>query len=38
LAIDQPEIAAMVGRVKPKDYGLRALIHEIVQSELFLTK
>jgi hypothetical protein len=29
---------ALVQKVKPKNYGLRALVHEVVQSELFLQK
>ncbi len=35
---DRPEIEAIVGRIRGKDYGLRTLVHEIVQSELFRHK
>ena len=35
---DRPRIAAIVDRIREKDYGLRSLIHEIVASELFQTK
>jgi len=35
---DQPEIEAVVAKVRGKDYGLRTLIHELVQSRLFLFK
>jgi hypothetical protein len=35
---DQPEIEAIVARIREKDYGLRSLIHEIVQSEIFRRK
>lgn len=35
---DQPEIEAIVGKLREKDYGFRSLIHEIVQSKLFQTK
>ena len=35
---DQPQIEAIVGKAREKDYGLRSLIHEIVQSELFRRK
>jgi hypothetical protein len=35
---DQPEVEAIVRKIKDKDYGLRTLIHEIVQSKLFQTK
>lgn len=35
---DQPEIEAIVGRIRAKDYGLRTLVHEIVHSKLFLQK
>jgi hypothetical protein len=37
-AADQPEIDRIVAAVRDKDYGLRSLVHAIVQSELFLTK
>lgn len=35
---DQAEIEAIVGQTKAKNYGFRALIHEIVQSKVFRTK
>jgi hypothetical protein len=35
---DQREIDAIVGRIRAKDYGLRALVHEIVQSKVFQSK
>lgn len=35
---DKKEVNAIVERVKEKDYGLRSLVHEIVQSEVFRTK
>ena len=35
---DRPEIEAIVARLREKNYGLRSLIHEVVQSELFRNK
>ncbi len=35
---DRPQIAKILARSQPKGYGLRTLIHEIVQSDLFLKK
>jgi hypothetical protein len=35
---DQPEIESIVARIRPKDYGLRTLVHEIAQSKLFQHK
>jgi hypothetical protein len=35
---DQPEIEAIVRNIRAKNYGVRALVHEIVQSKLFLHK
>lgn len=35
---DAAPIAAIVGRAKDRQYGLRTLIHELVQSELFQSK
>jgi len=35
---DQPQIDAIVVRVRDKNYGFRSLVHEIVQSELFRSK
>ena len=37
-ATDQPQIEAIVAKVREKNYGFRSLIHEIVASELFRTK
>jgi hypothetical protein len=37
-AADRPEIEKIVGKVKAKDYGLRSLVHEIVQSRTFRHK
>ena len=37
-AADGAEIEAILRAARDKDYGLRTLIHEIVQSKLFLTK
>jgi hypothetical protein len=35
---DRPEVEAVVARVRAKDYGFRALVHEVVQSQLFQHK
>jgi hypothetical protein len=35
---DRPEIDAIVERIRGRDYGLRALVHEVVQSPLFRSK
>lgn len=35
---DQPEIEAILQRAAPGRYGLRTLVHEVVQSPLFLSK
>jgi mono/diheme cytochrome c family protein len=35
---DRPEIEAIVRRIRDRDYGLRTLVHEIVQSKLFRNK
>jgi mono/diheme cytochrome c family protein len=35
---DKPEIEAIVRKVRDKDYRLRTLVHEIVQSKLFRDK
>ncbi|MEK6263051.1 MAG: DUF1592 domain-containing protein, partial [Planctomycetota bacterium] len=35
---DQPEIDAIVTRIRDKNYGFRTLVHEAVQSELFQKK
>jgi hypothetical protein len=37
-AADRPAVQAIVARVGQKDYGLRSLVHEIVQSEIFHKK
>jgi mono/diheme cytochrome c family protein len=37
-AADKPEIEAILRKVREKDYGLRTLVHEIVQSRLFQNK
>jgi hypothetical protein len=37
-AADRAVVAAIVARVRAKNFGLHALIHEVVQSELFLNK
>lgn len=36
--VDKPEIEAIIRKVREKDYGLRTLMHEIVQSEVFQRK
>jgi len=38
LTSDQGEIEAIVERTRVSDYGLRTLVHEIVQSKLFRSK
>jgi hypothetical protein len=35
---DQPEIEAIVRRIGDRDYGMRTLVHEVVQSKLFRNK
>jgi hypothetical protein len=35
---DQPEIEALVRKIRDKNYGLRTLVHEIVQSKAFQNK
>ncbi len=35
---DRPKIDLMLSRTKAQEYGLRSLIHEVVQSELFRNK
>lgn len=37
-AVDQPKIDAIVARTRANDYGLRTLIHAIVDSDLFREK
>ena len=36
--IDQAEIEKIVRNVRDRDYGFRSLVHEVVQSNLFLQK
>jgi hypothetical protein len=35
---DRPTIDAIVAAARPRQYGIRTLIHEIIQSDLFLNK
>jgi hypothetical protein len=35
---DRPEIESILARVRPNHFGVRSLVHEIVQSETFQTK
>ena len=35
---EQAEIEAIIGKIRSKDYGLRTLVHEIVQSKMFQSK
>ena len=35
---DRGTVAAIVGNTKSNDYGLRSLVHEVVQSRVFLNK
>jgi len=37
-AADKPEIEGIVARIRDKNYGLRTLVHEIVQSKMFQNK
>ena len=37
-AADKPEIEAIVAKIRDKNYGLRTLVHEIVQSKMFQHK
>ena len=37
-SIDQPEVEAVVRVARGKNYGLRAVVHEVVQSRTFQTK
>jgi hypothetical protein len=37
-AADSPEIERIVGRIRDGKYGLRSLVHEVVQSEIFQHK
>lgn len=34
-SVSQPELAAIVSKVRAKNYGLRTLVHEVVQSKPF---
>jgi mono/diheme cytochrome c family protein len=38
MPVDGAALNAMVAKVRDKDYGLRSLIHEVVQSDLFRNK
>jgi hypothetical protein len=38
MTADRPEVEAIVRKVRARKYGLRTLVHEIVQSKLFQTK
>jgi hypothetical protein len=35
---DEPEVAALVEKIRERDYGLRSLVHAVVESESFRTK
>jgi transposase len=35
---DKPEVERVLERARAKDYGLRTMVHEIVQSRLFREK
>ncbi len=35
---DRPELEAILDRAQPSDYGVRSIVEEIVQSNLFLSK
>jgi hypothetical protein len=37
-ALDRPEVEAIVKRTRDRGYGVRSLVHEVVQSKLFLQK
>ena len=37
-ATDKGEIEAIVRKIREKNYGLRTLVHEVVQSGVFQTK
>jgi mono/diheme cytochrome c family protein len=37
-AADRPALDAIVAQTRERDYGLRTLVHEVVQSELFRSK
>jgi hypothetical protein len=37
-AADKPEVEAIIGKIRDKNYGFQTLIHEIVQSKVFQTK
>jgi hypothetical protein len=37
-AVDRPEVEAVLARAREKNYGLRTLVHELVQSRLFREK
>jgi len=35
---DKPEVEAIIGKIRDKNYGFRTLVHEIVQSKVFQNK
>jgi hypothetical protein len=35
---DRPQVEAILDRARPGHYGVRTIVHEIVQSDLFLNK
>jgi hypothetical protein len=35
---DRPEVEKILAASKPEDYGVRSMVHAIVQSDLFLRK
>jgi len=37
-AADRPEVETIVARLREKNYGLRTLVHEVVQSRMFREK
>ena len=37
-AADKPEIEAIIAKIRDKNYGLRTLVHQIVQSRMFQNK
>ncbi len=36
--VDRPQVKSMLARLQPKKFGVRSMIHEIVQSDLFRKK
>ena len=35
---DRPQIAKILADTRPAGYGVRSIVHELVQSDLFLNK